>query len=282
MISRSGWTALILAAAFLAVGAGAEGATIDAANCSLSSVQAAVNTARDGDVVRIPNGSCTWSSPVTIVNKAITLKGNGVYAVDASYADRGTWPLTITLAGNTGVSISGQTGQRMRVTGIHFAGTSPGYWGANGDSGAVTIRNSNRSNSWRIDNCKFSPSADDSISLHVKYGYGVFDHCYFNADFCEGQFGRVSRYGDSQVGAESLASAVEFGSANFVFFENCTFRRSCSYSNVSPVALDTQGGGRWVMRYCYLYDSFAGGHGSESGDPERGGHAYELYNNIFY
>jgi hypothetical protein len=282
MNSRIGWMTLTLAAAFLAAGARAESATITAANCSLSSVQSAVNSARDGDTVHIPGGNCSWSSPVTIVNKAITLKGSGIFAIDANYNDVGTWPLTITLAGETGVSISGQTGQAIRVSGIHFTGSSPGYWGAGGDSGAITIRNSNRSNSWRIDNCKFSQSSSDSVSLHVKYGYGVFDHCYFNATVCQGAFGMVSRYGDSQVGAESIASAVGFGSANFVFFENCVFRRSCTGSNFTSVALDTQGGGRWVMRYCYLYDAFAGGHGSESGNPERGGYAYEVYNNVFY
>ncbi len=270
---------LLLFAAVFAFSAVAKAATINASSCSRSDVQSAVNSAGDGDIVQIPNGSCTWTTPVTIIDKAITLRGSGAYAVDANHNDTGTWPLTITLSGNTGVAISGVLRQAIRVTGIHFTGTSNIYWGASGDSGAVCIRNSNRSNSWRIDNCKFSLV---NGAFHVKYGYGLFDHCYFYANACEGTLGRVSRYGESMVGAESWTEPVGFGTSNFVFFEDSVFRRTCGMSANAPVAIDTQGGGRWVMRYCHLYDAFAGAHGSESGDPERGGYAFELYGNTFY
>ena len=40
-------------------------ATRTAASCSTSDVQSAVNTATDGDVVTIPNGSCTWTSGIS-------------------------------------------------------------------------------------------------------------------------------------------------------------------------------------------------------------------------
>ena len=282
MINRIGWMTSILAVVFLSAGARVESATINAANCSLSSVQSAVNSAKDGDTVHIPGGNCAWSSPVTIVNKAITLKGSGSFAVDANYNDIGTWPLTITLAGDTGVSISGQVGQTIRVTGIQFTGQSGGYWGPSGDSGAITVRNSNRSNSWRIDNCKFSFADTAASAMHIKYGYGVIDHCYFTASVCDGLFVRISRYGPSGVGAESFADPVGFGTSNFVFLENNVFRRSCTIPNSSTEAIDTQGGGRWVARYCYFYDSFLFAHGSESGNPERGSYAIEIYNNTFY
>ncbi len=282
MIRKKRRMALLLAVLLLAVGVGAEAATIDAANCSRSSVQSAVNAAKNGDVVRIPNGKCTWSDPVTITNKTITLRGNGVFAVDVNHADQGTWPLTITLTGNTGVSISGRPGDVIRVSGIHFTGPSEGYWGPGGDSGMITLRDTNRSNSWRIDNCKFSPAGLSSAAMHIKYGYGVIDHCYFTTSDCDGIFVRVSRYGPSGVGAESFTDPVDFGTSNFVFFENNVFRRTCSIPNSSPEAIDTQGGGRWVARYCYFHDSFLFTHGSESGDPERGGYAIEIYNNTFY
>jgi|APIni6443716594_1056825.scaffolds.fasta_scaffold1639421_1 hypothetical protein len=73
MSSKTGYVAVMLAVAFLGVGTGADAATITATNCSLPSMQLAVNAARGGNIVKIPDGSCTWSSPVTIVNKAITL-----------------------------------------------------------------------------------------------------------------------------------------------------------------------------------------------------------------
>jgi hypothetical protein len=40
-------------------------ATINAASCSQSAVQAAVNSASDGDKVLIPNGSCSWSTGIS-------------------------------------------------------------------------------------------------------------------------------------------------------------------------------------------------------------------------
>jgi hypothetical protein len=118
--------------------------------------------------------------------------------------------------------------------------------------------------------------------MHIKYGYGVIDHCYFTASDCDGIFVRMSRYGPSGVGAESFMYPVGFGSSSFVFFENNIFKRTCTVPNSSTEAIDTQGGGRWVARYCYFYDCFLFSHGSESGDPERGGYAIEIYNNTFY
>ena len=42
----------------------AEGATRVAASCQLSDVQAAVGSAADGDVIQIPDGSCSWSGGI--------------------------------------------------------------------------------------------------------------------------------------------------------------------------------------------------------------------------
>ena len=42
-----------------------EAATINAASCSLTAVQAAVNAAVDGDKVVIPNGSCAWAGGIS-------------------------------------------------------------------------------------------------------------------------------------------------------------------------------------------------------------------------
>ena len=52
-------------------------ATINAANCTQSTVQAAINSAADGDTVTVPAGTCTWSAAVSISNKTITLRGAG-------------------------------------------------------------------------------------------------------------------------------------------------------------------------------------------------------------
>ena len=45
---------------------------IQAASCSRADVQAAINSAQDGDTVLVPAGECTWNSEVSIQNKTIT------------------------------------------------------------------------------------------------------------------------------------------------------------------------------------------------------------------
>ena len=54
-----------------------EAATINAANCSSSAVQTAINSASTGDTVVIPNGRCTWTSGLSI-GKQIALQGANV------------------------------------------------------------------------------------------------------------------------------------------------------------------------------------------------------------
>src|SRR2546428_13841600 len=52
------------------------GATINAASCSRNDVGTAVNSATNRDSVRIPAGTCGWTTTLTIT-KGITLLGAG-------------------------------------------------------------------------------------------------------------------------------------------------------------------------------------------------------------
>src|SRR5262252_1396905 len=58
----------------------ARAATINAASCTQSAVQTAINSASAGDTVVVPASSCTWTTttsvtPSVTLNKAITLQG---------------------------------------------------------------------------------------------------------------------------------------------------------------------------------------------------------------
>jgi hypothetical protein len=64
----------------LAGGGAAEAATLNASSCNLSAVSLVVTSAVDGDTVVIPAGTCSWSGPLSISNKSITLKGQGIGA----------------------------------------------------------------------------------------------------------------------------------------------------------------------------------------------------------
>jgi hypothetical protein len=61
--------------------AAAHAATITAASCSPSAVQAAINSAAVRDVVVIPNGTCTWTTGVNVIGKAIHIKGESAGGV---------------------------------------------------------------------------------------------------------------------------------------------------------------------------------------------------------
>jgi hypothetical protein len=55
----------------------ASAATVNAASCSLTDVQAAIAAAQDGDTVAVPAGACTWSGNLALT-KGIHLRGAGV------------------------------------------------------------------------------------------------------------------------------------------------------------------------------------------------------------
>src|ERR1700688_3196580 len=53
-------------------------ATVVAASCSSSDVQAALNSVTaDGATVTVPSGTCTWTFPVSMPGHSITLQGSG-------------------------------------------------------------------------------------------------------------------------------------------------------------------------------------------------------------
>ena len=81
-MKNRGVIAIIVLSALFSVVFGLEqvtyAATINAASCSSTHVQNAINAAADGDRVLVPAGTCTWTSRVTVSGKGITLAGAGV------------------------------------------------------------------------------------------------------------------------------------------------------------------------------------------------------------
>src|SRR5438876_7932866 len=64
----------------------ARASTVTATSCNVSDVQTAINSAKDGDTVIIPNGSCSWSSGISTA-KQITIQGATVGGVTITDAD---------------------------------------------------------------------------------------------------------------------------------------------------------------------------------------------------
>ncbi len=89
-------------------------ADINAASCSRSDVQSAINSASDGDRVLVPAGSCTWTAIVVVPNtKGITIQGAGidVTTIVTNFANNPTLKVNI----SPGNSLA-------RVTGFNFDG----------------------------------------------------------------------------------------------------------------------------------------------------------------
>ncbi len=72
-----------------------EAATINAASCSLTAVQAAVNASVDGDKVVIPNGSCAWAGGIS------TTKQIRIEAQNYAPTSRGTMTRSVTITNNS-------------------------------------------------------------------------------------------------------------------------------------------------------------------------------------
>src|SRR5215469_18702928 len=88
--------------------------TVTAASCSNTAVQAAFNAVKkDGAVVNIPSGSCTWTKPVRPKCFSTTIKGAG----DTQTIITEDLP---TGYGNDALFLQNCSGKSWRVTGIDW------------------------------------------------------------------------------------------------------------------------------------------------------------------
>jgi hypothetical protein len=257
----------------------------NATTCSQADVQAAITAASDGDTVLVPNGSATWSSQVTI-NKAITVKGNGVYSINPadppttpdtdSWMDTGTWPLVITLSNNNGFYINLTSVSPARVTGFKFIGTTP-----TDNNGAINVAANGMSNAYRIDNCYFGVT---SRSIYIFTGKGLIDHCYmYDPGSCCNMNISIEETKNTGDGGWALMQPINFGGPDFVFIEDNTFYRPTIPTSAAAAATDLVNGGKMVVRNCHIRNCGIMCHGDDTGGQNmRGTYAHEVYNNKCY
>ncbi|NIQ13806.1 MAG: hypothetical protein GTO02_05190 [Candidatus Dadabacteria bacterium] len=227
--------------------------------CLQTEVQTAIDSAKDGDAVIIPAGRCTWSVPVKIpTTKGIILRGNGIDSttiIDSTGSNNNALEITMT----TGNSI-------MRLTGITFDAAGSSKWGP--------IQIDGKGTNFRIDHIKINNLSTRGITISATTGnlFGVIDNVEFNAEQ------NVSAQGVSILGtgAASWMEPPKFGSADYVFVEDCTF----NFAYPNDGALDAYDGARYVFRYNAIIGTFMGHHGNDSGG-YRSAHTFEIYNNVF-
>ena len=232
-------------------------ATINSASCSQSDVQAAVNSASDGDTVLVPPGNCTWTGldQLTVTNLGIILQGAGEDVT--TITDN-----TNTGTGNEAIVISLSSGDNFRLTGFTFKG-SPGSEGI--------IKISGTSKTWRMDNLEF-----DGITSRVfwiaGYTYGVIDNCNFHGATPPNCI-LIDCDNDT-----AWTRALPVGNEKMVYIEDCTF----NYSNANPGngAIDCRAGGAYCARYNTLTNIAMANHGFCQ--LYRSGIWMEIYENTFH
>lgn len=96
----------------------AHGAPIIANSCSLGDVRAAVSAAADGDVVKIPDGSCSWTGGIS------TTKQIRIEAQNYTPTPGGTMSRRVTITNNAGssplIAMTAGNNHHVGVVGIRF------------------------------------------------------------------------------------------------------------------------------------------------------------------
>ena len=218
--------------------------TIQAVSCSQADVQTAINAAVTGDIVNVPSGTCTWSTPVIIPDtKKITLQGAGVDSTIIT-KDDGLVALSLGASGS-------------RVTGKQFIN---GYIIVDGDG-------------WRIDHCKFYRASTFNEGVYVR-GNRADSHPTGLVDSCVFYNTRVLVHGwAGELAHVFWSQPLNLGSGrNVVYVENNIFT-----ATVHSNAVDGHLGGRYVFRYNTVNDTYLEAHSVQSN--HRAVRSWEIYNN---
>lgn len=244
--------------------------SIQATTCNSSDVQAAINSASDGDTVLIPPGTCTWTTQVYMSSaKAITVRGAGIgMTTILDNVPKGTGLYTSTLW-----NITTALGKTFRLTGMTIQGlVTPDTY----NKGTVMFQGT--SQAVRVDHIKFSQPSSSAIRFYGHI-YGVVDHCDF--DLSNRQQGVViwhDLWNGKSYGDGSFADSLYLGTNKAIYIEDNTFLGT-GLAGVGTS--DSMSGGRYVFRYNTVTNQNSANHGTESSGRHRGVRSYEIYNNTY-
>ena len=225
-------------------------AVVPVSSCAQAAVQAAINSAQNGDTVLVPAGTCTWSSSVTISGKGITLQGAGI---DRTIIRDGTANNLLSITANPAFAMT-------RVTGFTF--DANGTTKAN-NAGTLTVFGSNGGGRFRLDTFKLSKVRDRGVVVAMEGTQlsGVIDSCRIEAPF-NGDAHGVHIEGSEPQDGSQFNYPLNLGSANAIYVEDCTF----NYAFPNDGALDAYTGSRYVFRHNTVNGTTIGHHGADSGE----------------
>ena len=191
----------------------------------------AINAAKDGDIVQLPEGTAVWKNGWNTKHwakmKAITIQGAGIDKTIIRDA-------TSTASGDEPFDIKGVAGKPFRITGITFDGTglpTAGTW-----AGEVVI--SGNCKNFRVDHCKFL-NMDRMMTIHGDT-YGLIDHCDFHALQKKGGLAQtIMCMGPGKI---AFTTPLTMGTAEAVYFED-------NEARFSPEVVEATGNNPWIVPY---------------------------------
>jgi hypothetical protein len=223
---------------------------------SQSDTQAAINAAKDRDVIQLPAGSFTWSSGV-VVKTGVAISGQGVSST------------TLTNPGTSYSLFSVNCDlARTHISGIAFKGQD-----------AISVQSGDHTAYYRINDCSFDCGTTPGTLLQVSgNGRGLIDHCTFTGGSGSEMIHNMGSGAGNNAG---WLDNVYPGSASALYIENCTFTKDPLADQYfwGTAALQSYYGARTVMRYCQLNYSHIDQHGNVP--PLYGARWFEFYNNTF-
>jgi hypothetical protein len=244
----------------------ADGETIVAASLLQADVQKAVDAAGDGCTVKLPAGTATWSSAVTVSGKFIAIVGAGV---DKTIIVGGEYPPSRGMPSHRIFTITTKAGGLTRLTEM----TLDGGAGAKDDYNKGMVALGGASSTWRIDHLRIR--ATRTCAMHVYASGGVVDHCRF--ELVGWIFGIYGFNGGGGYGDTAWSEDAGIGGPDKPFFiEDNVFS-----ATERSVALDGWAGERVVFRHNTLDNCSIGNHGTETSGRLRGARSFEIYENTF-
>ncbi|MCP4989250.1 MAG: hypothetical protein GY928_25290 [Colwellia sp.] len=227
-------------------------AVYEAASCSMSDVQAAIDNAGRGDTVTIPVGECTWGADKTYlrVDKAITLMGEGQGQTIITLSDSGGLWVNGTIRISAAATVKSMTINGSNVNTVCAFSTST-------------------ANNWRITDIDYNGGTSGAYFVYVSAVYGLIDNNDITGGTGTAELIFVRGPTDSWQTPHSI------GGADNVFIENNTY-------NGRGYVCDINSNGRAVVRYNTITGPIKiDGHGKASNSPPRGVRHMEIYNNTW-
>jgi len=241
-------------------------ATVNAATCSSTDVQTAINTAVTGDTVEIPAGNCTWTTAVTFPTSG---KNNVKIHCDS--------PTTTVITVGVSAAIQFKKNSGVRLTNCGFKQVSSGIdnW--------VTFQGQN----FRVDHSTFTNTFGLGTGAVAKHAIAIFspdsatnhptgvvdNNTFYDSDVIV-QGGLQSSQEDNNIWfeASTIGAATPVG---VVYVETNTF----IMTPAKCCAIDSNTGGRYVFRYNTVTNSDVNAHSVQG--KHRAARSWEIYNNTF-